>query len=129
MTGASGGPLAEIVVLDLSRVLAGPLSATVFVELGAEVIDKCSVTLDLQTPAGGGVRMGMTRPAPPRLSAGFRLKGPEGAELARVVQQGFAFETLGAFHRADDDHVIPTLENFRRPTFDLHERLRNQWDL
>ena len=67
MTGASGGPLAEIVVLDLSRVLAGPLSATVFVDLGAEVIDKCSVTLDLQTAAGGGVRTGMTRLAPPRL--------------------------------------------------------------
>lgn len=86
MSGLANGPLKGIKVLDLSRVLAGPLAGTILGDLGAEVIkiehpvrgddtrdwgsrvgetettyyncvnrNKRSVTLDLQSKAGGDV--------------------------------------------------------------------------
>ncbi|MGB9377063.1 MAG: CoA transferase [Mycobacteriales bacterium] len=95
--GASGGPLADVVVLDLSRALAGPHAAMMLGDLGARVIK-------IEQPAGGDDSRGwgppFVGPDDARESTYFfscnrnkesvtiDLKSPAGAELlTRLVRQ------------------------------------------
>ncbi|MBN3856476.1 CoA transferase [Paraburkholderia sp. Ac-20340] len=108
--GQSGLPLAGIRVLDLSRILAGPWSAMVLGDLGAEVIkvehpDRGDDTRDW------GLRIGQTETAyfnsvnRNKRSITLDLQTPEGQQIARdlaktcdVVVQNFKFggaEKLG----------------------------------
>ncbi|WP_321818567.1 MULTISPECIES: CaiB/BaiF CoA-transferase family protein [unclassified Paraburkholderia] len=108
--GPSGLPLAGIRVLDLSRILAGPWSAMVLGDLGAEVIkvehpDRGDDTRDW------GLRIGQTETAyfnsvnRNKRSITLDLQTPEGQQIARdlaktcdVVVQNFKFggaEKLG----------------------------------
>ena len=96
-------PLAGVRVLDLSRVLAGPLSAMVLADLGADVIK-------VEHPGRGddtrdwGKRVGATETAyfnsvnRNKRSVGIDLQTPEGQQIARelalksdVVVQNFKF--------------------------------------
>ncbi len=103
MSGDAARPLAGVRVLDLSRVLAGPLCGQVLGDLGADVIkvehpDRGDDTRDW------GLRVGATETAyfnsvnRSKRSIGVDLAKPEGQQLARelalrsdVVLQNFKF--------------------------------------
>ncbi len=90
MTEYASGPLAGIKVLDLSRVLAGPLAGTVLADLGAEVIK-------VEHPEHGddtrdwGSRIGHTETTyynsvnRNKKSVTLDLQSKEGADIAREL--------------------------------------------
>ncbi|PLZ04223.1 CoA transferase [Burkholderia sp. WAC0059] len=92
-TPTSGLPLAGVRVLDLSRVLAGPMSAMVLGDLGADVIK-------VEHPGRGddtrdwGLRVGRTETAyfnsvnRNKRSVTLDLQSPDGQQIARELARG-----------------------------------------
>ena len=75
---ASGGPLAGVTVLDLSTVIAGPLSASLAAELGARVIR-------IETLQGDQMRLGQNG-----IGANRTMAGTEGLSLDLKSSDGQA---------------------------------------
>jgi crotonobetainyl-CoA:carnitine CoA-transferase CaiB-like acyl-CoA transferase len=98
MTDATGGypPLDGLVVLDLSRVLAGPYAAMLLGDLGARVIE-------VKRPEVGDDTIW-------RRFATNERRVPAGDELRRLVGEALAGRDVEEWLRLFDEHGVPAGE-------------------
>ena len=98
----SSGPLAGVVVLDLTQILAGPMCTMVLADMGADVIK-------VEKPNGGDDNRRMGPPFIKEWSAGFIAVNRNKRSLALNLQSE---EGRKAFRRLVEDADV-VVENFR----------------
>ncbi|CAI8026988.1 Succinate--hydroxymethylglutarate CoA-transferase [Geodia barretti] len=107
MTGpTSAGPLAGMVVLDLTQILAGPMCTMVLADMGADVIK-------IEKPQGGDDNRRMGPPFVKDWSAGFLAVNRNKRSLALDLRSE---EGRGVFRRLVED-ADAVVENFRPGSF------------
>jgi crotonobetainyl-CoA:carnitine CoA-transferase CaiB-like acyl-CoA transferase len=102
------GPLSDLRVLDLSRVLAGPWCTQNLADMGADVIK-------IEQPGKGD----MTRATPPKIdgeSAGFMTINRNKRSVALDLKQPASVEILKKLAATSDVF----LENYRPGALDAH---------